>query len=77
MKLKVRGVVFISSSSDSSVKISQLKQFSNWLSVRLDLLLTLIKFWLSLDIDLSFLLFETYSYFQSPVINFDYCFYIN
>ena len=48
LKIEVRGVVFISSSSDSpeysedssvisSVKISLPKQFSNWLSVKVDL----------------------------------------
>ena len=59
-------------------KISLPKQSSNWLSVRVDLLLTLINLWLSSDIDLSILfLYEIYSDFQSAVINFDYCFKIN
>ena len=53
LKLEVRGVILILSSSDSpeysedssvisSAKISLLKQFSNWLSIWVDLLLTLI-----------------------------------
>ena len=61
LKLEVRGVIFILYSSDSpdysedssviwSAKISLLKQFSNWLSVWLDLLLTLIHLWLFSDI---------------------------
>ena len=64
LKLEVRSVVFISSSSYSpkysedssvisSVKISQLKQFLKWLFVRVNLRLTLINLWLSSDIDLS------------------------
>ena len=57
LKLEVRGVAFISSSSDSkeylenssvisSAKISLPKQFSYWLSVWVDLWLTLINLWL-------------------------------
>ena len=66
LKIEVRFVVFISSSSDSkeysedspaisSIEISLPKQSSNWLSVRVDLLITLVYLWLSSDINLSIL----------------------
>ena len=68
LKLKLRSVVFISSSSDSpeyledssvisSVKILLAKKFSNWLVVRVDILLTFIYLWLSSDINLSILFY--------------------